>query len=153
MLYVLLSKYSKCCMNFQILWPWPLRAITLFSLSLTDPFYFTIKSIFRHTDVWYSHHLFVWGQQIAFLSKILGPTVMKLETDEEALAYQWDGQYPIDHSGGLCGTCSASLGAKMITDLFWYWSCKPQSTVEAYQSSRMQKVFHEKQTHSICGFC
>lgn len=48
---------------------------------------------------------------------IFGPIVMKLETDEETLAHRRDGQDPIDHSGGLCGTCSASQGTKMITDL------------------------------------
>lgn len=148
-----MSKYSGCCVDFQVLWPCPLIAATFFSLSLNDPFYFTIQSIFRHTDVWYPHHLLIWGQQITFLRMIRGPTVMRLETDGEPLACWWDGQYPIDHSGGLHGTCAASQGAKMITDLFWYWRCKPQSTVGAYQSSRMQKVFHEKQTHSICGFC
>lgn len=84
---------------------------------------------------------------------IPGPTVMNLETDRETLACQWDRQHLVDHSSGLCGTCSASWEAKMLTELFWDWSYKPQSTEEAYQTSKMQKVFHEKQAHSICGFC
>lgn len=124
-----------------------------FFFSLLDPFHSTVCSIFRHTDVWHSHHVLIWGWQIAFLSVILCSLVMRLEMDGESLACRWGGQYPIDHSSGQYGTCSTSWEAKMITDLLWDWSSKPQSTVEADQSSRMQKVFHEKQTYSICGFC
>ena len=79
---------------------------------------------------------------------LFGPTVMKLKTDGETLATD-----AMDNILRTTLVVWVEL-AQLLQELrsFEDWSCKPQSSAEAGQSTTMRKAFHEAKTHSICGF-